>query len=113
MACLLAAVSLVRALLLQYVVPLDSMWSLLRIGLAFAAFAIIMIFAMSLANSHVSARDTTLALLIPVGLVAIARLEIGASYPVVFASASSAILGGIFGALIGEIAIGQRTVEPK
>lgn len=107
-ACLLAVVTLVRALLLLYLLPPDSFWNVARIGLGFAVFALTARFATALGKQHVSVRSATFALAVPVAIVAMFRLDIGAPYAAVLAGAACALAGGIAGAVIGEMIASGR-----
>ncbi len=100
---LLAAVTLARALLLQYVVTPDTFWSLLKIALAFAAFALVARFVSGLGKHRVPALNRILALAVPIVLVASARWELGTPPREVLAAALSAAIGGIAGAVLGEM----------
>jgi hypothetical protein len=112
-AMLLAIVTLVRALLLQYLVPPDSVWSLTRIGLGFAVFALTARYVKSLARQPLSV-FFTFRLVLPIGFVALARLETGGSAAGVLAAAASAFAGCFAGAAIGEkIAGGETKTVPK
>jgi hypothetical protein len=102
-AWLLAAVTLARALLLQYVVTPDTFWSLLKIALAFAAFALVARFVSGLGEHRVPALKRTLALAVPIAVVAAARSELGTPEREVLATALSAFVGGIAGAVLGEM----------
>jgi hypothetical protein len=102
-ACMLAAVTLVRALLLQYLVPPESVWNLARIGLGFAVFALTARYVEALARQRGTALSGIVPLVVPIALVAAARLEIGSSQAAVLAAAASALAGGIAGSAIAEI----------
>jgi hypothetical protein len=104
----------VRAVLLQYSVPPESFWNLTRIGLGYAVFALTARYVKTLARQQGTMLSAIITLVIPISLVAAARLSVGNSRAVVVATAASALAGGIAGSAIGSIiASGAAAPESK
>ena len=104
---MLAVVTLVRALLLEYLVAPESLWSLVRIGLGFAVFALTAGYVKSLTRKRGSPLSGIAPLMGAIALVAAARLETGGSYAAVLAAAAGALAGGIAGYVIADIIAGD------
>ena len=98
-----AVIGLVRSLLLQFVVPPDSLWNLARIGLGFLVYALTARLAIALAGRRLSVVAGAVALLLPIAIVGIARLELGFPPTMVLAGIVTAVAGGAAGAAIGEM----------